>query len=210
MNNAIQAGTLKQNEHPSFKEKLIEILLESLNSHPINIDASEEIQKSKMAILEILEREFTSTRLNTMLFSKLFEILQRDNENVAIQASKALDTLIKKISESNGNLDRNYYLKIFELLKQKTEFLLKLSDHVKDVDYARYRRVPDERTDRPAQPPLPNYKSLKFLNQLPNLFVHLMAYVDVWRDGNDESKVKELLRESISNIIQALRRTPYQ
>jgi hypothetical protein len=37
-----------------------------------------------------------------------------------------------------------------------------------------------------------------------------MAYVDVWRDGNDESKIKELLRESISNIIQALRRTPYQ
>lgn len=194
----------------NFKDKLIEVLLESLNSHPINLEASEEIQKSKMAILEILEREFISTKHNTSLFLKLFEILQRDNENVAMQASKALDTLIKKISESNGSLDRNLYLKIFELLKQKTEFLLKLSEHVKDVDYARYRRGPDERTDRQTQPPLPNYKSLKFLNQLPNLFVHLMAYVDVWRDGGDETRVKELLRESISNIIQALRRTPYQ
>jgi hypothetical protein len=88
--------------------------------------------------------------------------------------------------------------------------LLRLNEHVRDVDYSRYRRGPDEKAERPTQPPLPNYKSLKFLNQLPNLFVHLMAYVDVWRDGNDESKIKELLRESISNIIQALRRTPYQ
>jgi hypothetical protein len=128
---------------PNFKEKLIEILLESLSNHTISLDVSDDIQKSKIAILEILEREFVSTKFNTALFQKLFEILQRDNENVAIQASKALDTLIKKISEGNGNLDRNYYLKIFELLKQKTEFLLKLNEHVKDADYSRYRRGPD-------------------------------------------------------------------
>lgn len=133
-----------------------------------------------------------STKHNGALFNKLFEILQRDNEIVAIQASKALDTLIKQVSENNSSLDRIQYLKIFELLKQKTEFLLKLNEHIKDPEYNRYRRNSSE--DKAEKSPLPNYKSLKFLNQLPNLFVHLMAYVDVWRDGNDETKIKELLR----------------
>lgn len=128
--NAGQGGGSRPGDVSNFKEQLIELLLQSLGSHPIgnNItDTSEEFQKSKMVILEILEREFVSSRHNNTLFQKLFEILQKDNENVAIQASKALDTLIKKVSESNVHLEKTQYLKIFDLLKQKTEFLLKLS-----------------------------------------------------------------------------------
>jgi hypothetical protein len=54
MNNTAQTGVTRQGDMTNFKEKLIEILLESLSNHTISVDVSEEIQKSKIAILEIL------------------------------------------------------------------------------------------------------------------------------------------------------------
>ena len=56
-----------------------------------------------------------------------------------------------------------------------------------------------------------NSKSLKFINQVPHLFIHLMAYVDTNNRGSeDDTKIRDLIRKSIENIIQALRRTPYE
>jgi len=53
--------------------------------------------------------------------------------------------------------------------------------------------------------------SLKFINQVPHLFIHLMAYVDTTNRGSEEdAKIKELIRKSIENIIAALRKTPYE
>ena len=53
--------------------------------------------------------------------------------------------------------------------------------------------------------------SLKFINQVPHLFIHLMAYVDTTNRGSEEdSKIKELIRKSIENIVAALRKTPYE
>jgi hypothetical protein len=55
-----------------------------------------------------------------------------------------------------------------------------------------------------------NSKSLKFINQVPHLFIHLMAYVDTTnRPQEDDQKISALIRKSIENIVQALRRTPY-
>ena len=52
---------------------------------------------------------------------------------------------------------------------------------------------------------------MKFINQVPHLFIHLMAYVDIAnRPQEDDNKIKELIRKSIDNIIQALRKTPYE
>ncbi len=57
---------------------------------------------------------------------------------MAIQASKTIDALIKQISEGQQatpgalQLDiKNHYIKLFEFLKDKTEFLLRLSEHTK-------------------------------------------------------------------------------
>ncbi len=55
-----------------------------------------------------------------------------------------------------------------------------------------------------------NTKSLKFINQVPHLFIHLMAYAELDTKVNEEDKkIKDLIKESIDNIIQSLRKTPY-
>lgn len=43
---------------------------------------------------------------------------------------------------------KQHYLKLFEFLKEKTEFLIKLSEHVKDPDFKAYRRQNYEERDR--------------------------------------------------------------
>lgn len=103
--------------------------------------------KDKILILEILERDLISTKHNVQLFNKLYVYLIEEDENVAIQASKAIDALIKQINEGQQAtpnptiLDtKQHYLKLFEFLKEKTEFLLKLSEHVKEPDFKVYRR----------------------------------------------------------------------
>lgn len=57
---------------------------------------------------------------------------------------------------------------------------------------------------------IPNSKSIEFFTQLPNLLIHFMAYVDIWRGDADEAKIKELLKQCIINIIQAPKRMMYQ
>lgn len=123
-----------------FKEKVIGYLLASLvkNQHH---------SKDKILILEILERDLISSKHNVALFNKLYNYLIEEDENVAIQASKAIDALIKQINEGQQatpnptTLDTKlHYLKLFEFLKEKTEFLIKLSEHVKDPDFKVYRR----------------------------------------------------------------------
>lgn len=66
---------------------------------------------------------------------------------MAIQASKTVDALIKQISDTTQavpgapQLDiKNHYIKLFEFLKEKTEFLLKLSEHAKKEEFKVYRR----------------------------------------------------------------------
>ena len=113
---------------------------------------------------------------------------------------------------------KQHYLKLFEFLKDKTEFLVRLSEHAKDPEYKVYRRQNYEERDREKEKEkekkeiiLKNNKSLKFINQVPHLFIHLMAYVDTSnRNQEDDNKIKELLRRSIDNIIQSLRKTPYE
>lgn len=85
-------------------------------------------------ILEILERDLISSKHNSNLFNKLYSYLLEEEENVAIQASKAIDALIKQINEGSQAtptavaLDtKQHYLKLFEFLKDKTEFLIRLS-----------------------------------------------------------------------------------
>ena len=63
-----------------FKEEVMEKMLESLNSHAIAPEISDEIQKSKKYILEILERDFVSTPHNLKILNKLVEMLQKDSE----------------------------------------------------------------------------------------------------------------------------------
>lgn len=72
-----------------------------------------------------------------------------DDENVATQASKAIDSLIKQINEKSQvtsgaiPLDvKQHYIKLFEFLKDRTDFLLKLSHHVKDADFKAFKRQP--------------------------------------------------------------------
>jgi len=43
---------------------------------------------------------------------------------------------------------KQHYLKLFEFLKDKTEFLVKLSEHSKDPEYKVYRRQNYEERDR--------------------------------------------------------------
>jgi hypothetical protein len=123
-----------------FKERVIGYLLSSLvkNQHSA---------KEKIMILEVLERDLISTKHNSNLFNKLYNYLLEEDENVAIQASKAIDQLIKQINEGTQatptavTLDtKQHYLKLFEFLKDRTEFLVKLSEHSKDPEYKVYRR----------------------------------------------------------------------
>jgi hypothetical protein len=88
---------------------------------------------------------------------------------------------------------------------------------VKDPEFKVYRRQNyeerDQRQDREREKKeivFKNSKSLKFINQVPHLFIHLMAYVDASnRSPDDDGKIKELIRKSIDNIIQSLKKTPY-
>ena len=88
---------------------------------------------------------------------------------------------------------------------------------MKDPEFKVYRRQNyeerDQRQDRERDKKeivFKNSKSLKFINQVPHLFIHLMAYVDASnRSADDDGKIKELIRKSIDNIIQSLRKTPY-
>ena len=80
-----------------------------------------------MGILELLERELISSKHNSNLFNALYDLLEKDDENVAIQASKAIDVLIKQINEKSQvtsgavPLDlKQHYIKLFEFLKDKT------------------------------------------------------------------------------------------
>jgi hypothetical protein len=76
--------------------------------------------KEKILILEILERDLISSKHNSNLFNKLYNYLLEEEENVAIQASKAIDALIKQINEGSQAtptavaLDtKQHYLKLF-------------------------------------------------------------------------------------------------
>ena len=52
---------------------------------------------------------------------------------------------------------------------------------------------------------------MKFINQVPHLFIHLMAYTDFeTKVPEDHIRVRDLIRKSIDNIVQALKKTPYQ
>lgn len=90
--------------------------------------------REKLVILEILERDLISTKHNVTMFQRLYSYLLEEDENVAIQASKTIDALIKQINENQHVtpgavlLDtKMHYIKLFEFLKDKTEFLLRLS-----------------------------------------------------------------------------------
>ena len=218
MKNAQNVGSSRPQEMLGFKEKVIGFLLASLNK-------GQHSPKEKILILEVLERDLISSKHNATLFNKLYFYLLEEDENVAIQASKAIDQLIKQINEgaqvtpTATALDtKQHYLKLFEFLKDKTEFLVRLSEHSKDPEYKVYRRQNYEERDREKEKEkekkeiiLKNNKSLKFINQVPHLFIHLMAYVDTSnRNQEDDNRIKELLRRSIDNIIQSLRKTPYE
>lgn len=70
-------------------------------------------------------------------------------------------------------------------MKERTEFLLKLKDHVKEPEFKAFKRQPfDETKDRDRDREkkdivFKNTKSLKFINQVPHLFIHLMAYAEL-------------------------------
>lgn len=115
---------------------------------------------------------------------------------------------------------KQHYIKLFEFLKDKTEFLLKLQHHVKDPEFKVFKRqLYDESRDNRERDRerdkkeivFKNTKSLKFINQVPHLFIHLMAYAELdTKNTDEEKKIKALIKESIENIIQSLRKTPYQ
>ena len=97
----------------AFKEKIIGYLLTSLNK-------GQHSAKEKIMILEVLERDLISSKHNANLFNKLYYYLLEEDENVAIQASKAIDQLIKQINEGAQvtptavPLDtKQHYLKLF-------------------------------------------------------------------------------------------------
>jgi len=124
----------------NFKEKMIGYIIHTLSKYQPS-------PKDKILMLEILERDLISSKHNINLFNKLYHFLEQEDENVAIQASKTVDALIKQISDTTQaipgapQLDiRNHYIKLFEFLKEKTEFLLKLSEHAKKEEFKIYRR----------------------------------------------------------------------
>lgn len=43
---------------------------------------------------------------------------------------------------------KQHYLKLFEFLKEKTEFLIKLSEHAKDPEYRVYKRQSYDEKDK--------------------------------------------------------------
>lgn len=100
-----------------------------------------------------------------------------------------------------------------EFLKERSEFLLKLNKHLDEPEFARYKKPQgsagsnEERADRAI---IPNSKSIEFFTLLPNLLIHFMAYVDIWKGDSDENRIKEILKQCIHNIIQAPKRIPYQ
>jgi hypothetical protein len=81
-------------------------------------------------------------------------------------------------------------------LKEKTEFLLKLSEHSKGEEFKIYKRQSYEEREKDKEKEkkevvFKNNKSLKFINQVPHLFIHLMAYVDTTNRGSeDDAKIK--------------------
>ena len=162
-------------------------------------------------------------------FNRLYGYLVEEDENVGIQACKTMDALIKQINEGSQasanptQLDtRQHYLKLFEFLKERTEFLLRLHDHVRDPEFRCFKRTAvdererdrekeKEREKERKETAFKNTKSLKFINQVPHLFIHLMAYVDTGtRSADEDNKIRDLIRKSIDNIVQALKKTPYE
>lgn len=104
----------------NFKEKMIGYIIHTLSK-------CQPSPKDKILMLEILERDLISSKHNINLFNKLYHFLEQEDENVAIQASKTVDALIKQISDTTQaipgapQLDiRNHYIKLFEFLKEKT------------------------------------------------------------------------------------------
>lgn len=96
-----------------YKERVIGYLLLSLTR-------GQHSPKEKISILEVLERDLISSKHNSNLFNKLYSFLLEEDENVAIQASKAIDALIKQINEGTQAtptavpLDTKlHYLKLF-------------------------------------------------------------------------------------------------
>jgi len=73
----------------AFKDKAIGYLLASLVK-------DQHCFTDKMTVLEIQERDLISSKHNIALFNKLYTYLTEYDENVAIQASKAIDALIKQ------------------------------------------------------------------------------------------------------------------
>ena len=62
--------------------------------------------------------------------------------------------------------------------------LLKLREHVKDPDFRTFKRQPfdeskENREREKKDVVFKNVKSLKFINQVPHLFIHLMAYAEL-------------------------------
>lgn len=88
----IKSNPQRSQEALLFKEKMIGVCLSFLEN-------SKTSQQDKISILELLERELISSKHNSTLFNKLYNFLTNDDENVATQASKAIDALIKQINE---------------------------------------------------------------------------------------------------------------
>ena len=112
---------MKSNQKPqdylAFKEKIIGLCL-------VVLDGGKPSQADKIAILELLERQLISSKHNSNLFNKLHSYLVNDDQNVATQASKAIDALIKQINEKSQvtpgavPLDlKQHYTKLFSFLK---------------------------------------------------------------------------------------------
>ena len=91
----------EKNKQNTQGSKIQELLLfkEKIFKHFAHILSESRLgSKDKISLLELLERELISTKYNSNLFTILYNCLIHDDENVAIQASKAIDVLIKQIN----------------------------------------------------------------------------------------------------------------
>ncbi len=186
--------------HHDRKKHLFEVMIEALLKKRTSDEGH--LVRKKPQLLEMVEKEMVSTRYNSKLFNMLFEIIKRQDEPEAIvnPAIKAIDALVK--ANENASMDakldiKAHYDPFIEYMKQQFELFCQLPGRIRNGEYSSYRRE--------GAGPRTQERSLKFLTTMPNLLLHIMAYVNLNRNDKDSADhMKDKLSKVITCMIRSL------
>lgn len=174
---------------------MLEAVLESLISRKKLPDPK------KCQLLELVEKDMVSTRLNSKLFCSLFEMIKYEGETIVNLSVRVIDALVKANENvsSDSKLDiRQHYLPFIVFMKMQFIELCRLPQRIEEGHYSKFRKA--------ASHPAAQERSLKFLALMPNLLLHIMAYANLNRGEDSElnSSMKKELTEVIQIMIQSL------